>query len=323
MTAPVYGQAFALWRDQARDWQAYTHHTFVEGLRTGNLPRANFLHYLRQDYLFLIHFARAWALAAAKATGRLPFGKAPVLELDDGGNLLHASGDTISVDASVTPDPEMLEWIAELAGPIEELKSRVVAEAAEGIDGDRTSCRAGECTMGNLVSDAMLARVAGQGISIAIQNGGGLRSSIEGGEVTMGAVLAVLPFQNTLATFQLRGADLLEALENGAGQVEEGAGRFAQVAGLRYTFDLSLSPGSRVSDVMVQDAGEWVPLEPDTLYGVVSNDFMRNGGDGYRMFRDRAQNVYDFGPDLADVLAEYLAANSPYQPYLDGRITQR
>ncbi len=67
MTAPVYGQAFALWRDQARDWQAYTHHTFVEGLRTGNLPRANFLHYLRQDYLFLIHFARAWALAAAKA----------------------------------------------------------------------------------------------------------------------------------------------------------------------------------------------------------------------------------------------------------------
>lgn len=246
-----------------------------------------------------------------------------VLELDDGGNLLHASGDTISVDASVTPDPEMQEWIAELAGPIEELKSRVVAEAAEGIDGDRTSCRAGECTMGNLVSDAMLARVAGQGISIAIQNGGGLRASIEGGEVTMGAVLAVLPFQNTLATFQLRGADLLEALENGAGQVEEGAGRFAQVAGLRYTFDLSLSPGSRVSDVMVQDAGEWVPLEPDTLYGVVSNDFMRNGGDGYRMFRDRAQNVYDFGPDLADVLAEYLAANSPYQPYLDGRITQR
>lgn len=245
-----------------------------------------------------------------------------VLELDGAGNLLHASGDTISVDASVTPDPEMQEWIAGLAGPIEELKARVVAEAAEGIDGDRTSCRAGECTMGNLVTDAMLARVAGQGISIAIQNGGGLRASIEAGEVTMGAVLAVLPFQNTLATFELSGADVLAALENGAGQVEEGAGRFAQVSGLQYVFDLAQPPGSRVSDVMVHDGGDWQPLDPEKVYGVVSNDFMRNGGDGYRMFRDRAQNVYDFGPDLADVLAEYLAANSPYQPYLDGRISQ-
>ncbi|HDR29272.1 TenA family protein [Rhodovulum sp.] len=66
MSAPDYGRAFALWRDQAPDWQAYTRHGFVEGLRRGDLPRANFLHYLRQDYIFLIHFARAWALAAAK-----------------------------------------------------------------------------------------------------------------------------------------------------------------------------------------------------------------------------------------------------------------
>lgn len=246
-----------------------------------------------------------------------------VLELDEAGNLLHASGDTVVVDAAVAPDPDMLEWVAGLAGPIEELKSRVVAEAAEAIDGDRTSCRARECTMGNLVADAMLARVADQGVSIAVQNGGGLRASIESGEVTMGEVLAVLPFQNTLATFELSGADVLAALENGAGQIEEGAGRFAQVAGLRYTFDVSQPPGERISEVMVHQAGEWQPLQPDTLYGVVSNDFMRNGGDGYRVFRDGAQNAYDFGPDLADVLAEYLAANSPYQPYLDGRITQK
>lgn len=67
MSAPDYGHAFALWRDQAPEWHAYTHHPFVEGLRSGTLPRAKFLHYLRQDYIFLIHFARAWALAAAKA----------------------------------------------------------------------------------------------------------------------------------------------------------------------------------------------------------------------------------------------------------------
>lgn len=67
MTAPDYGRAFGLWRAGAQDWHAYTHHAFVEGLRTGTLPRASFLNYLRQDFIFLIHFARAWALAAAKA----------------------------------------------------------------------------------------------------------------------------------------------------------------------------------------------------------------------------------------------------------------
>jgi thiaminase/transcriptional activator TenA len=68
VSAPDYGQAFGLWRAAAgNDWRNFTRHTFVEGLRDGSLPQASFLHFLRQDYVFLIHFARAWALAAAKA----------------------------------------------------------------------------------------------------------------------------------------------------------------------------------------------------------------------------------------------------------------
>lgn len=68
MRAPEYGRAFALWRAAAGGaWGDYTRHAFVEGLGDGTLPRAAFLNYLRQDYVFLIHFARAWALAAAKA----------------------------------------------------------------------------------------------------------------------------------------------------------------------------------------------------------------------------------------------------------------
>lgn len=63
-----YGRAFDLWRDRAAGpWGDFTRHEFVEGMRDGTLPRTAFLHYLRQDYVFLIHFARAWALAAVKA----------------------------------------------------------------------------------------------------------------------------------------------------------------------------------------------------------------------------------------------------------------
>ncbi len=191
-----------------------------------------------------------------------------------------------------------------------------MAEAAEAIGGERDVCRAVECPMGSLIADAMLDRVKDQGIEIAIQNGGGIRASIDAGPVTMGEVLTVLPFQNTLSTFRVTGATVVAALENGVSQVEEGGGRFPQVAGVTFAFDPKAEPGSRVSDVMVGGA----PIEMDKLYGVVSNNFVRNGGDGYRMFVD-AEDAYDFGPDLADVTAEFLAEKGPFTPYTDGRIT--
>lgn len=68
MSAPDYGRSFASWRGACEGpWAAYTRHAFVEGLRDGSLPRAAFLTYLRQDYLFLMHFSRAWSLAVVKA----------------------------------------------------------------------------------------------------------------------------------------------------------------------------------------------------------------------------------------------------------------
>jgi 5'-nucleotidase len=245
------------------------------------------------------------------------------LTFDDHGKLLYAGGDTVLLDASVSPDPAIEARVAELAGPIEELRARVVAEAAAAIDGSRETCRAQECAMGNLVAEAMLDRVKDQGITIALQNGGGVRASIDAGPVTMGEVLTVLPFQNTLSTFQATGAVVVAALENGVSQVEEGAGRFPQVAGLKYTFDPAQPAGSRVSDVLVRGAGEaWVPIDPAATYGVVSNNYVRGGGDGYKVFVTAA-NAYDFGPDLADVTAEYMAANGPFTPFTDGRITRK
>ena len=244
-----------------------------------------------------------------------------VLTFDDDGKVTEATGDTILLDASVTPDADTLARIKELAGPIEELKARNVAEIGAGIDGSRETCRAGECQMGNLVTDAMLDRVKGQGVTIAITNGGGLRASLPGGTVTMGDVLAVLPFQNTLSTFNITGAGIVRALENGVSQVEEGAGRFPQVAGLRFSWDPKAEPMSRVKSVEVPDGDAWVPIDPAKVYTVATNNFMRNGGDGYAVLRDEATNAYDFGPGLEDVLADYLAAHPDYVPATEGRIT--
>ena len=254
--------------------------------------------------------AVAQAYAYTKYLGHL------TVTFDDDGNVTAASGDPMLLDASVEPNADFAARIAEMGAPIEEMKTRVVAEAADVIGGDREICRAKECSMGSLIADAMLDRVKDQGVEIAIQNGGGIRASIDAGPITMGEVLTVLPFQNTLSTFEVTGATIVKALENGVSQIEDGAGRFPQVAGMSYAFDASKPAGERISDVMVGGA----PIDMDKVYGVVSNNYVRNGGDGYAMFKD-AQNAYDFGPDLADVTAEFLAEKGPFTPYTDGRIT--
>lgn len=238
---------------------------------------------------------------------------------DDEGNVTQASGAPLVMDGTVVEDEGTVSRIAEAAEPLDEIRNKVVAETTEAIDGSRDTCRAGECQMGNLVAEAMLDRVADQGVTMAITNGGGLRASIDAGEVTMGEVLTVLPFQNTLSTFETTGADMIAALENGVSQVEDGGGRFPQIAGMQFTWDPEAEPGSRIVDVYVASGMDWEPIDPEATYLAVTNNYVRNGGDGYSVF-EGAANAYDFGPDLADVTAEYLAAMGPYEPFTDGRI---
>ncbi|WP_273687215.1 bifunctional metallophosphatase/5'-nucleotidase [Ketogulonicigenium vulgare] len=239
---------------------------------------------------------------------------------NDAGEIVTAVGEPLLINNEVPEDETVVARIAELAIPLDEIRNEIVAQSGGEINGDRNVCRLQECSMGNLVADAQLARVAGQGVTISLANSGGLRASIDAGEVTMGEVLTVLPFQNTLATFTTTGQGIVDALENGASQMEDVAGRFLQVAGLKYTVDPSAPAGSRISDVLVQEADEWVPIDLAATYGAVTNNYVRNGGDGFAAFVT-AENAYDFGPDLADVVVEYLVASGPYQPYVDGRIT--
>ncbi|NRP22858.1 Trifunctional nucleotide phosphoesterase protein YfkN [Ensifer adhaerens] len=245
-----------------------------------------------------------------------------VVTFDDKGVVKAAKGDPILVDSSIKPDQSVLTRVAELAKPIEELRSKIIGKTEAPIDGSRDNCRAKECEMGSLVADAMLDRVKGQGVTIAITNGGGLRASIDAGDVSMGEAITVLPFQNTVATFQLKGADIQTALENGLSKLEEAGGRFPQVAGLKYSFDRSKPVGSRVVSVEVKDGEAYGPLDPAKTYSLVTNNYMRNGGDGYDVFKAKGENAYDYGPGLETVLADYLAAHQPFKPYTDGRITE-
>ena len=259
------------------------------------------------------------AYAYSKYLGKI------TLTFDEAGAVTKAEGAPILLDASVPEDAGVKARVAELAVPLEEIRSKVVARTAAPIDGARETCRVAECAMGNLVADAILDRTKDQGVTIAIGNGGNVRASIDGGEITMGEILTVLPFQNTLATFQLTGADIAAALENGVSQVEDTAGRFPQIAGLQFDWSRKGTPGvDRVKAVRVKDAaGAWAPIDPAATYTVVSNNFLRGGGDGYKVFAEKGRNAYDYGPNMEDAVVAYLqAGGAAYAPHVDGRIRE-
>ncbi len=242
---------------------------------------------------------------------------------DDAGVITQATGEPIIIDGGVAENADTIARVAELAKPLDEIRNEIVAATAGVVEGNRDVCRVEECAMGNLVTDALLDRVKDQGVTIAIMNSGGLRASIDEGEVTMGEVLTVLPFQNTLATFEITGAGVVAALENGVSQVEEVKGRFPQVAGLKFKWDPSMPANEgRIIEVMVASGDDFQPIDLEATYKVVSNNYVRGGGDGYDVFADSATNVYDFGPNVETVVADYLSANAPYAPVLEGRISQ-
>ena len=233
------------------------------------------------------------------------------------------SGAPIFIDESIAEDETIAADVARFAEPIEALKATIVGQTAVDLEGTRELVRSQETNLGNLICDAMLWKTATENTQICIQNGGGIRASIPAGDVSMGQVLEVLPFGNLIATFGLKGSDVWAALENGVSRYEDQKGRFPQVGGLRYTFDPSQPAGSRIVSVEVKNPdGSYSPIDLDAVYKVVSNDFLRHGGDGYDVFAENAIDPYDAGALLADAVAEYIGTYSPVSPAVEGRITK-
>jgi 5'-nucleotidase len=243
------------------------------------------------------------------------------------GTVSSYAGNPIELDDSVAMDPAIDALIEPYRAGVEVLKSTYVGTTTVDLlisVGGVRICRAGECLMGNLVADAIrwdIESTTGEDY-IAIQNGGGLRDDIYAGPVSVGDVLQVLPFGNTMATFELTGTHVISALENGVSQVEFGAGRFPQVSGLRYTFDPDAPAFSRILAVEVLNGSTYVPIDENAIYKIATNDYMRGGGDGYSVFEDYAIDPYDEGPPLDEVVIDYFATFSPVTPVLEGRIAR-
>ncbi len=137
--------------------------------------------------------------------------------------------------------------------------------------------RTQEAAIGNLIADAMKDAVKAD---IAITNGGGIRADKEyaaGSDITRKDILSELPFGNVTVLTEVTGQQVWDGLENGFSKIEDGAGRFPQVSGMKVVADKAKPAGSRVVSVEIDGK----PLDPKATYKLATNDYMLAGGDGY------------------------------------------
>ncbi len=174
------------------------------------------------------------------------------------------------------------------------------------LDGERPNVRTRTTNLANLITDAMREY---SGADAVLTNGGGIRASINAGNITVGDIYTVLPFTNTIVAIELTGDKIVSAIEHGLSKYPEANGGFCQVSGMIVKFDPEKPAGSRVVEVLIK--GE--PIVGDKLYVLATNDFMAAGGDGYVWFTESTP-VFDSGVMLSDVLTEYIQTRGAAAP---------
>lgn len=221
--------------------------------------------------------------------------------------------------AGVAPDPEIQKVVARYEKQLDEELSVPVGTTTVMLDTRRSTVRTGESNFGNLVTDVMRQAL---GADVALMNAGGIRGDRTydpGTVLTRKDLLTELPFGNVAVLTRLSGADLLAALENGVSQVEEDAGRFAQVSGMRYAYDPTRPPGSRIVEVEI--GGD--PLDTSRTYKVAANDYMYEGGDGYEALGRGEVLVHPSGGTLlVNLVMDYIEKQGEIAPRVEGRITR-
>ena len=243
-------------------------------------------------------------------------------------------------------DNEIGARVEAVLGKLDEQMGEVIAytpfeltindpEAVDSSGNPVRMVRRAETNMGDLCADAYRDQA---GADVALVNGGGVRISIEKGDITYGDILSLSPFGNMLCVIEVTGQDILDALEWGVRSVPGENGNFPQVSGLSFEVDVAVdSPciaddydmlvaiegERRVKNVLVGDE----PIDPQRTYTLAGHDYMLlQIADGYTMFRDAPvlqdkvkldnQVLVDYVRDtLGGVIGDEYA-----DPYGQGRI---
>lgn len=223
-------------------------------------------------------------------------------------------------------DAAVAKLVADDAAEVKEAYSKVFAKTEVALEGTKELVRAQETNLGDFTADAYLYTAQkysdehelGITVDCAISNGGGIRTSVAPGDISMDTLVTVFPFGNNVCFVTITGKQLLEVLEASTFCTPETLGGFPQVAGIEYTLNIGVpyengeqypdstyyapaNPGSRVTIKSVNGK----PFDPAANYTVAVNNFQAEGGDTYY---ELTQNSYFCDTEVldCDALIQYV-----------------
>lgn len=258
------------------------------------------------------------------------------VKFDENGVIIEHAGELIPVSEQ-EEDPKAAEMLKEYKDEVEKVSNQEIGVTLDepltnprtGDEGNETgeSVRKNETILGNLITDGMLASAKeyDENVVMALQNGGGIRTAIAAGPVTVGEVINVLPFGNTLAVMEVTGAELKEAFEISVSNYPNESGGFLHVGGGKMSFDASKPAGSRVESVMYRtESGIYMEVLDNQTYTIATNAFTAKGGDGFDVFAEAYAEgrVTDLGQSDWENFANHLQSLETIPTETEGRIVE-
>jgi len=215
------------------------------------------------------------------------------------------------VGMEIEEDPFLLNALTPYYDQVEVKLTEVIGYADGHFENEEIRLK--EAALGNMVADAMLWATKSQGADFAIQNGGGIRADIPEGDINKKLIYEVLPFDNSVKTVDMSGAQV-QAMFDFVATIPRGKGGFPQVSdGVSFTVDFTTGQSS---DILINGQ----PIDPNATYKVATNSFMAAGGDGYSMMEGYQ---YDTSAYQRDVVIDYIQSMDAgvIAPATFGRIT--
>lgn len=227
-------------------------------------------------------------------------------------------------------DPEAVQQLKRYSGQVHALMNKVIGRSLVRLEGSRRVCRRRECNLGNFIADGMVrallqpSKAGWNAVSAAVCQGGGIRDSIEAGNVTAAHAENIHPFGNELGIIFLPGSAVYEVFEHSVSGLENLEGQFLQVSGIRVAYNLSKPVGLRVEKLEITCTNCSIPklerVRRNKIYSLGISTYLAKGGDGFEVFIKKRLDYIPLGYRLADVLHKHVKQMSPIFTGLENRI---
>lgn len=215
-------------------------------------------------------------------------------------------------------DPIVLEQMTNYTNRLNQLLDDKIGILKTSINTKRDAVRESENAFGNFIADTIKEYTNAQ---IAIINGGTIRGETtykKNHQISRRDISKELPYRNKVVLINVKGSDILDALENGFSTAEELLGRFPHVSGMQVIYNTSKPVGKRVKTVLINNR----PLKKESTYKLATTTYLASGGDGYSMFIGK-KNIKYKNPShrlINDIVIEYITNKKVIYPKIDGRL---